>query len=528
MSRIIYIQAKYTQGGEVIPPPAPVLPSVKLVSIDTITTITADYGAEVTSDGNTTITARGIHIYTDSGCTTLFRTDPDGDPRVGTYGHRMYALYANTTYWVKAYAVNSVGETLSNVISFTTASAATVPTIVLQTIESISANNATVSCDISSDGGSPVIQSGVCWNTSTNPTTANSKTTDGKMLDTWVSVISGLNSNTTYYLRAYATNGIGTAYSNELNFTTDDWLLLLEFQSNFPPGQVFPMNIVPISGEYKLDLGDGTEIAGSQSSHTYSQTALRTVKLFGKGVCTISRAYLYGCYIVGELNLSNDAFITCVSFEAYTNTGLTNIVLPSIVTGVVQTFGIALTSFSGILDLSAIVNFSTSLRLYLAYSQITGINFANSITGKLSFISGWNCDFTGILDLSRFDGLTNGFFFDFNTNRKLTQIIFPVCSATCTRLVLSKADLATMNLASITNLTSKDSSSILFSDNNMTVSEINKMLVDINSVSVYGFTNRSVYLAGGNAYPDTTSGGNNGIAAAQSLVAKGFILDITV
>jgi len=60
----------------------------------------------------------------------------------------------------------------------------------------------------------------LCWNTSSNPTITNNKITSGTGTGSFSSAISGLTSGTTYYVRAYATNSIGTSYGNNLSFTT--------------------------------------------------------------------------------------------------------------------------------------------------------------------------------------------------------------------------------------------------------------------------------------------------------------------
>jgi len=69
-------------------------------------------------------------------------------------------------------------------------------------------------------GGCTVSNKGVCWNTSTNPTIANSKTDDGTGTADFTSSITGLTASTTYYVRAYVTNSFGTTYANEISFTT--------------------------------------------------------------------------------------------------------------------------------------------------------------------------------------------------------------------------------------------------------------------------------------------------------------------
>ena len=73
------------------------------------------------------------------------------------------------------------------------------------------------------DGGSPVTQRGVVWSTSPNPTVSlSTKTNDGTGGGSFSSLITGLSSLTKYYVRAYATNAVGTSYGNEVTFTTEN------------------------------------------------------------------------------------------------------------------------------------------------------------------------------------------------------------------------------------------------------------------------------------------------------------------
>lgn len=76
--------------------------------------------------------------------------------------------------------------------------------------------------NITSDGGAAVTARGVCWSITTSPTTAlSTKTTDGTGTGLFSSSITGLLPNTTYFVRAYATNSSGTAYGSEISFTTN-------------------------------------------------------------------------------------------------------------------------------------------------------------------------------------------------------------------------------------------------------------------------------------------------------------------
>ncbi len=88
------------------------------------------------------------------------------------------------------------------------------------TISNITSTMATATGTIVSDGGSSITARGFCWNTVTNPTIENSKTTETGTTGSLSSSISGLSSGTTYYIRAYTTNSSGTTYGNVVSFTT--------------------------------------------------------------------------------------------------------------------------------------------------------------------------------------------------------------------------------------------------------------------------------------------------------------------
>ncbi len=94
------------------------------------------------------------------------------------------------------------------------------PTVTTITVTSITHNSANSGGNVTYDGGATVTARGVCWSTSSNPTISNYHTTDGSGTGTFTSSITGLADNTTYYVRAYATNSVGTSYGNQIFFTT--------------------------------------------------------------------------------------------------------------------------------------------------------------------------------------------------------------------------------------------------------------------------------------------------------------------
>ena len=97
---------------------------------------------------------------------------------------------------------------------------AKIPVLVTTPVTNITAITATSGGTISSDGGASITARGVCWSTSANPATVDQKTLDGDGTGQFVSNLSGLVAGATYHVRAYATNSVGTAYGEDITFTT--------------------------------------------------------------------------------------------------------------------------------------------------------------------------------------------------------------------------------------------------------------------------------------------------------------------
>lgn len=94
------------------------------------------------------------------------------------------------------------------------------PTVSTGTVSAISDSTALSGGNITNDGGAQVTARGVCWSTSTYPSITTSKTTDVSGTGVFTSTLSGLTADSTYYVRAYATNSVGTAYGEQISFKT--------------------------------------------------------------------------------------------------------------------------------------------------------------------------------------------------------------------------------------------------------------------------------------------------------------------
>ncbi len=197
------------------------VPVVTTTAISALVDKTATSGGNVTSDGGSAVTARGVCWSTGLTPTTADSKTSDGTG-TGTFTSSIIGLTPETTYNVRAYATNAAGTGYGAAVPFTTTQLVTVgaPSLTTAAITVFTDTTATAGGTITSEGSSAVTVRGVCWSTGTTPTIADSKTTEGSGTGTFTSEMTGLLSGTTYYVRAYATNGSGTGYGPAVSFTT--------------------------------------------------------------------------------------------------------------------------------------------------------------------------------------------------------------------------------------------------------------------------------------------------------------------
>ncbi len=181
-----------------------------------ITGYSATISSNITSNNGATVTSRGVCYSTTQNPTTANNPQTNGSGN-GAYDINITGLLANTTYYVRSYAINSAGTGYSDEISFTTG-IRSLPTLTTSTANPITATTGSSGGNITSSGNDLLIAKGVCWSTSQSPTITDPKSSDGTSTGTYVSSITGLTPNTTYYVRAYATNSVGTAYGNQVSF----------------------------------------------------------------------------------------------------------------------------------------------------------------------------------------------------------------------------------------------------------------------------------------------------------------------
>jgi uncharacterized protein (TIGR02145 family) len=190
--------------------------STRLV-VDSITATTAEVGGSIVKNNSDTILSKGV-CWSTSINPTINDSLTVAGAGPGDFNCTLKNLFPNTTYFVRAYATDNVGTVYGVAVGFLTRRLSNLAATT--TVTNISYTSATSGGNVLSDAGDVVTERGVCWSTVTNPTIADYRSSDGAGLGSYTSNLVNLMSNTQYYVRAYATSAAGTAYGDEVTFTT--------------------------------------------------------------------------------------------------------------------------------------------------------------------------------------------------------------------------------------------------------------------------------------------------------------------
>jgi hypothetical protein len=174
----------------------------------------------------------------------------------------------------------------------------TIPTVTTAGITAITAGTATGGGNVTSDGGLTVTARGICWNTTGNPTTSDSKTSNGTGTGSFTSSLTGLTAPTTYYVRAYATNSKGTSYGAETSFST---IALPTVTTTSPASKIKSTSaivraeIVSTGGVAPTARGVCWNTTGSPTTadSKVSETGTFAIGTFAEALSGLTRATLY-------------------------------------------------------------------------------------------------------------------------------------------------------------------------------------------------------------------------------------------
>ncbi len=196
-----------------------VLPQVNTNEITNVNTTSVTASGEVLSQGSTTVTEKGVIWSTGTEITISLSTKTNEGGGVGAFTSTLTELTPGTVYYLKAYAKSEAGVAYGETVSFTTEDTL-VPTLITNEVTDITAFSA-VSGGAMVQSESPVLAKGIVWSDTPSPTvtTHTGITESGTGTGDFSEMMTGLLYETTYYVRAYATNEHGTGYGNEKIFT---------------------------------------------------------------------------------------------------------------------------------------------------------------------------------------------------------------------------------------------------------------------------------------------------------------------
>lgn len=200
-------------------------PTISTNAVTDITFNSAVCGGNITSDGGAEVTQRGLCWSTNENPNVSNSKISCGNG-TGEFSGAITDLSPNTRYFVRAFASNAIGTAYGEQREFTTANGGgtTKPTVSTNPISNITSNSAECGGNVTSDGGATVTERGICWakaSVTNSPTLSNySVQATGGGTGSFSCTMTGLSSNTAYYVRAYAKNTVGISYGDSVVFTT--------------------------------------------------------------------------------------------------------------------------------------------------------------------------------------------------------------------------------------------------------------------------------------------------------------------
>jgi len=243
------------------------------------TSNSATCGGNIENDGGLTITSIGVCWSTNPNPTINDNITSDG-VGLGKFTTIIGELNAGETYYIRAYIKTTKGVWYGNECIFLTP---TLPVVSTGEIKYITQTTATGSGSLTSNGNAIITSNGVCWSTQLNPTISDSKTIGSSTKGAFFYILNGLTEGNSYYIRAYATNIMGTAYGDNIQITV-------------------PTKITDFEGNIYKTVQIGTQIWMAENLNSTKKndgTSLSEV--------TEDQSWLLAYNILAYCNYSNDA-----------------------------------------------------------------------------------------------------------------------------------------------------------------------------------------------------------------------------
>lgn len=248
--------------------------------VSNITAESAMSGGNITDDGRAEITARGV-CWSKVEYPTISDNHTTNGTGKGEFNSEITGLESGKKYFVRAYATSSAGTSYGEQFSFTTYGV--LPIVQTSEVKDIRTSTAKCGGEVLYDGNSAIIACGVCWSSKTStPTVKDNHTEDFYSVGKYNSILMNLESKTTYFVRAYATNEKGTNYGESKMFTTGNGMPTVE---TTPVGDNVSENGIVTGGNVVDDGGYDVTLRGVVWATTpYPTVDKNTVVEAGDGV----------------------------------------------------------------------------------------------------------------------------------------------------------------------------------------------------------------------------------------------------
>ena len=276
---------EYTAYSEIVPITIELFPpTLASVIVSSITSTSVKFSSAVADNGGDKVTEVGFYYSTDEA------VDPDASFRVNqAYSSDSFSLeatnlQANTKYYVKSFAKNSVGVAYSEVASFTTAPAA--PLVATLEATEVTESSAVLSGNVISDNGAKITERGFVWLKGMDvPTVESNKLKAEGTTGEFTAVLSDVEPNQKYSFRAYAINSEGTSYGDVMTFSTAvamPVLAAVEVSNVTSTSATFSSKVLDHGGSTVTDVGfyysvhpevdpsASTEVARKYSNDSFS------------------------------------------------------------------------------------------------------------------------------------------------------------------------------------------------------------------------------------------------------------------
>ena len=200
-----------------------ILPEISTKATTNITATSVKTGGDILNIGSNIITARGVCVSTSQNPDINTGNPTNDGNTTANYTSTITNLMPNTNYNIRAYLTYGIKTIYGNNVSFKTAQSVSNPSLGTTFVSTNNANSVTISGSFLDPGNKTIITKGICYNTSPSPLNTNSTVTATGQNSSFTVTISNLNTNTTYYARAYCvTNTNEIFYGDEINFSTSE------------------------------------------------------------------------------------------------------------------------------------------------------------------------------------------------------------------------------------------------------------------------------------------------------------------